>query len=78
MLVRIGFRQGEACPKVFRHMGRGIFISVHGGDFTWSGPADPLDWLEAAIAEVRDHVSPRMGPGPQDAKQGRVINRILT
>ena len=23
-------------------------------------------------------ISPRMGPGPQDAKQGRALNRIIT
>ena len=52
--------------------------SVHGDDFTSSGPADPLDWLEASIADKYEITTePRLGPGPTDAKEGRVLNRII-
>ena len=37
-LVSIGFRQGEASANVFHHASRGITTSVHGDDFTSSGP----------------------------------------
>ena len=43
LLVDIGFKQGDACPNVFRHVERQITTSVHGDDFTSSGPADALD-----------------------------------
>ena len=77
-LVALGFRQGEASPNVFHHELKGIVTSVHGDDFTSSGPADALDWLEASIAENYEiTVSPRLGPGANDAKEGRVLNRIL-
>ena len=63
-LVSIGFRQGEASANVF------ITTSVHGDDFTSSGPSDNLDWLEASItAKYECTISPRMGPGPR--RQGR-------
>ena len=46
MLVGLGFRQGDASPNVFYHSGRKIATSVHGDDFTSTGPSDALDWLE--------------------------------
>ena len=68
-LVSLGFRQGDASAYVFHHSSRGITTSVHGEDFTSSGPAHALDWLEAAIAEKyectisrgwdQDHTTPR-------------------
>ena len=78
LLVNLGFKQGDASPNVFRHAARQITTSVHGDDFTSSGPADALDWLESAIAEHYEvTISPRMGPGPDDAKEGRILNRVI-
>ncbi len=78
LLVSLGFRQGDASPNIFRHVSRLITTSVHGDDFASCGPADALDWLEAAISEHYElTISPRMGPGPNDAKEGRVLNRII-
>ena len=63
---------------MFHHASRGITTSVHGDDFTSSGPSDSLDWFEASITTKYEcTISPRMGPGPRDAKEGRVLNRIL-
>jgi len=78
VMVRLGFAQGDASPNVFRHYEKQITSSVHGDDFTSSGPKDALDWFEAALAEQYElTVAPRMGPGPGDAKEGRVLNRII-
>ena len=51
VMIKLGFAQGDASPNVFRHYERQITTSVHGDDFTSSGPPDALDWLEAALAE---------------------------
>ena len=48
-LVSIGFRQGEAYPCVFVHVERGLATSVHGDDFTTTGPECELDWFEDKI-----------------------------
>lgn len=78
MLVRHGFSQGNACPNLFVHHEKGICCSVHGDDFTSCGPKDALDWLEETIATEYDiSVDPRLGPGKHDAKEGRVLNRII-
>ena len=78
-LVRMGFEQRLASPYVFRHRAKNISCSVHGDDFTSSGPADALDWLETSIAaEYEISVGLRLGPGPNDAKQARALNRVVT
>ena len=78
MLVRHGFRQGKSCPNLFQHPTRHLVVSVHGDDFTSSGGKQQLDWLEASIAkEYEIAVGPRLGPGAQDAKEGRALNRSI-
>ena len=78
LLIRLGFRQGKACPNVFYHAERLICCSVHGDDFTSSGPSNQLDWMEASIAEKYEiTIGPRLGPGPKDAKETRALNRVI-
>ena len=78
-LVRLGFVQGFGHPNVFHHPERGIACSVHGDDFTSAGPADSFDWFESAIAaEYEITLGPRLGPGPEDAKEARALNRVIT
>jgi hypothetical protein len=51
---------------------------VHGDDITSEGPRLSLDRLEAEIAKhYKFTVSPRLGPGPADAKEGRCLNRAI-
>jgi hypothetical protein len=78
LLVSLGFRQGDACPNVFYHPQRQIATSVHGDDFTSSGPKPSLDWLEAAVGEKYElDIGPRLGPASSDQKEGRVLNRVI-
>ena len=79
MLVQdLGFSQGTSSPNIFHHKQRGITCSVHGDDFTSSGPKPSLDWLEAAISKRYEIIiGPRLGPGPQDAKEAIVRNRVV-
>ena len=78
VMVKLGFAQGDASPNVFRHYAKQITTSVRGDGFTSSGPEDALDLLETALAEHYElTIAPRMGPGPNDAKEGRVLNRVI-
>ena len=78
LIVRLGFQQGGGHANLFYHPVRGIRTSVHGDDFTSQGPCNELDWLEAAIAEHYEiTIGPRLGPGDNDAKEGRALNRIV-
>ena len=74
----LGFAQGSACPNLFKHHAKGIVCSVHGDDFTSSGPKSSLDWLEESIKEKYEAtIQPRLGPGRDDAKEVRVLNRVI-
>ena len=78
MLIGLGFRQGESCPNVFWHDTKDICTSVHGDDFTSSGPCPALDWMESAVGmQYEITIQPRIGPGPDDAKGGRSLNRVI-
>jgi hypothetical protein len=78
LLVGLGFVQGLSCPNVFHHPEKGIVCSVHGDDFTSCGAKPALDWMEQAIASNYEvTVGPRLGPGPEDAKEARVLNRVI-
>ena len=77
-MVSLGFRQGIACPCVFWHQDRSLVCSVHGDDFTTAGSKPDLDWFEAELEsryELRK--GGRIGPGKNDAKEGRVLNRVI-
>ena len=50
-LIDLGFTQGLANPNIFYHRGRCIYCSVHGDDFTSSGPKPSLDWMEEVIGQ---------------------------
>ena len=77
-LIRCGFKQGTACPNVFYHEERGIATPVHGDDFTSSGAKSSLDWLESTMKATYElTVGPRLGPGKNDAKEARALNRIV-
>ena len=79
MLIRLGFTQGTASANVFEHRERKVAVSVHGDDLTATGPADALDWYENAVsAEYEVKIGPRLGPGENDAKEMRVLNRVVT
>ena len=65
-------------PCIFRHPVRQLVCSVHGDDFTTTGAKSDLDWFEGIIEQSYEcTVQPRIGPGPDDAKEGVVLNRII-
>ena len=77
-MVDLGFRQGVACPCVFWHRERALVCSVHGDDFTTAGSKPDLDWFEAELESRHElRKGGRVGPADEDAKEGRVLNRII-
>ncbi len=78
LVETLKFSQGMSSPCIFRHPSKAIVISVHGDDFTAVGPKDSLDWYEARMKEHYELTAqPRLGPGPKDAKEAVVLNRII-
>ena len=53
-------------------------INVHGDDFTAAGSKSSLDWFEQEMRKQYELTTqPRLGPGPEDAKEGIILNRII-
>ena len=77
-LESMGFARGDASACVFRHVERRLVTSVHGDDFTTAGPKKQLDWLKAELMKHYElNENYRIGPGPDDGKEAKVLNRII-
>ena len=75
-------QQPALCVAGLRHAVSGIrsvaAVVCQGDDFSALGTDDELTWYEGFLAEafeLRDKT--RLGPGPQGAKEVRILNRIL-
>ena len=77
-LVNMGFVAGAASPCCFHHPAWDVSIVVHGDDFTALGTKADLDRYERELAKVFDlKVRGRIGEGPDDDKEIRILNRIV-
>ena len=77
-LIAAGFTQGKASACVFVHPVRGIAVSVHGDDFTATGPKSELDRFEQVMRQHYElTVGGRLGPGPADDKEATILNRVV-
>ena len=77
-LIDLGFQRGNASACVFRHVGKRMVASVHGDDFTIAGPKKHLDQLKRDTQKKYELSElARLGPGPADDKEVKVLNRII-
>ena len=55
-----------------------MVCAVHGDDFTFVGPRDDLEKIEEQMKEKYQLTRGAfLGPGPQDDKEGMVLNRVV-
>ena len=77
-LVSLGFEQGGTSPSCFAHPTWGVSVVVHGDDFTALGTSEGLDLYETGMcAAFECKLKGRLGTGPEDFKEMRVLNRIV-
>ena len=77
-LINLGFQQGGASPCCFYHAEWGVSVVVHGDDFTALGTPDGLDKYEQGMLKTFEcKIKGRLGTGPDDCKEMRVLNRIV-
>ena len=50
---------------------------VHGDDFVSTGPSNSLKWLEGILTKEFKIKTNLMGPGKNDAKEIKILNRII-
>jgi len=77
VLIKHGFTKGKASPCTFHHKAHNLRCVVHGDDFTTSGTDRDLNWFEAMLSkEFEVKVRGRLGSGPKDLQEIRILNRI--
>ena len=77
-LLDLGFVQGVSSPCCFSNESMGVHVVVHGDDFTALGTPSGLDMYEKGMAETFEcKFKGRLGHGPEDLKEMRVLNRIV-
>ena len=76
-LQSLGFLAGKGTPCNFRHTTRELYLSVHGDDFTITGPEEDLKWLEKSMTARYEIKSDYLGPARHHKQEIRVLNRTL-
>ena len=78
VLEDMGFKRGVASPCAFRHLEWDISLVVYGDDFSARGSKKALDWYELEMKKSFElTVKARLGTGPNDDKEARILNRIV-
>ena len=72
-----GFKQGVANPCLFHLAGKNVTIMVHGDDFAAVGDEGDLVDVEKALADKYKIKTERLGGSASDAKEIRVLNKVL-
>ncbi len=76
-LKKIGFKQCVFSPCVFRHDTRKIYCMVHGDDYLSVGAETELIWMKTELEQEFEVKTEIIGPTPQQAKELKVLNRII-
>ena len=76
-LKECGFEVGVASPCNFRHEYWGIALTVHGDDFTATGPTASLKWLQYKMGKRYDIKTKFLGPEAGMEREMQVLNRTI-
>ncbi len=72
-----GFRQGKYNPCTYWHKGRKLRTLVHGDDFVTTGDRENVRWLKKKMEERFDIKTKVIGNQPGEAKEERILNRVI-
>ena len=76
-LLALGFEAGAATPTSFRHVAKDLFVTVHGDDFTVTGPDAELQWLQQRLSDKYEIKTNFLGPEQHHQQEIRVLNRTI-
>ena len=76
-LESLQFKRGVASPCNFVHEQRQIYLTVHGDDFTATGPKSQMEWLRNKMAARYEIKHTMVGPSRELAKEARILNRTI-
>ena len=69
--------RGAASPCSFHHAAKELYITVHGDDFTVTGPTTALTWLEDNMSNKYEIKAQVLGPEWNTQQSMTVLNRTM-
>ena len=72
-----GLVAGKASPCNFTHCARDLSVTVHGDDFSTTGPENELIWLRSAMEQKYEIKSSILGPEPKHVQEVKILGRTL-
>ena len=76
-LVGIGFVKDKASPCNFVHASKELLLSVHGDEFTITGPRNQVEWLKAKFQGKYEGKTTTLGMAEDLEKEARGLNRTF-
>ena len=76
-LKAAGYQQGVSNPCLFWHPAKEVTIMVHGDDFVAIGDDEQLAETERTLAQKYKIKTEKLGAGAHDAKEVRVLNKVI-
>ena len=76
-LQESGFKTGLASPCNFEHLTKELKLTVHGDDFTVTGPTAGLQWMQRRMEQKYEIKAHYLGPEPGMKDEIRILNRTL-
>ena len=73
-----GFKRGKMYPSTYWNPEKGLRVLVHGDDFVGVGGRENLGKFREQLGERFGIKTSMLGLGPKEAKQGKVLNRIIS
>ena len=78
-MTELGFKTGKATTCAFHHEGRNVMAVIHGDDITVLASQGGVGWMKQQLQTRYDiKLSAVLGPGRNDDKSVRILNRIVT
>ena len=72
-----GFKTGLASPCNFEHVNRELKLTVHGDDFTVTGPTAGLQWMQRRLEQKYEIKAHYLGPESGMKDEIQILNRTL-
>ena len=72
-----GFRRGLSNPCLYWHREKGLKALVHGDDFGAAGSRSGIAWFKGKLGERFGIKTTTVGLGPEEEREGRMLNRIV-
>ena len=76
-LEECGFKTGLVSPCNFEHVNRELKLTVHGDDFTVTGPTAGLQWMQRRMEQKYEIKAHYLGPESGMEDELQILNRTL-